>query len=190
MKREQEIQLQQIVLDYFIDVDDKTMSSIIKSFVYNEGTTDNKISLLINKFIDDNGLKTAFINYHIDLNKDPNKFHFYRSSGSELEMINTIKSAFLNLAFNRFAYLMDQPTKKVKQKREVKLIEPQKIMLKYGEDDNDFDIHIVSNLNDNYCLCGNATEGDFIKESILNVKDKVTCQNCISIVNSTKKMKI
>lgn len=186
MKADQQLQLQQLVLDYFIDTDDKTMSDFIKCFVYNESTQDNKVSLLIDKFIKDNGLTQAFINHHIDL-KNPDAM-WLRSSLSERDMIDQIHRAFLNLAFNRFAWLMDQPIKKVRAKREIKLVEPQKIMLKY--DENDFDVHIVSDLNDNYCMCGNATEGDFIKESILNVKDKVTCKNCLSIVNSAKKMKV
>jgi len=193
MKAEQQLQIQQQVLDYFIDTDDKTMSSIIKCFVYSESTEDDKISKLIDKFIKDNGLTQAFINHHIDL-KNPDSM-WLRSSLSERDMIDQIHRAFLNLAFNRFAWLMDQPVKlmdqpvkKVRAKREIKLVEPQKIMLKY--DENDFDVHVVSDLNDNYCMCGNATEGDFIKESILNVKDKVTCKNCLSIVNSAKKMKV
>lgn len=186
MKAEQQIQIQELVLNYFIDVDDKTMSSIIKCFVYNESTKDDNISNLIDKFIKDNGLTQAFINHHIDL-KNPSSMWF-RSSTSEREMMDQINRAFLNLAFNRFAWLMDQPVKKVRVKKEIKLIEPQKIMLKY--DENDFDVHIVSDLNENYCMCGNATEGDFIKESILNVKDKVTCKNCLSIVKSAKNMKV
>ena len=183
MKAEQQIQIQQLVLDYFIDTDDKTMSAIIKCFVYNESTKDDKISELIDKFIKDNGLTQAFINHHLDLKNTESMW--LRSSLSERDMIDQVHRAFLNLAFNRFAWLMDKPVKKV---REIKLVEPQRIMLKY--DENDCDVHIVSDLNDNYCLCGNATEGDFIKESILNVKDKVTCKNCLSIVNSAKKMKV
>lgn len=99
MKQEQ---VQKIILNYFKDTDDKTLVAIIDSFVYNEPITDrtSNTSKLIEKFIDDNGLTTAYVNYLSDL-RNPTK-SFFSCSGSERQMIQMVIEAMLSLSYNRF----------------------------------------------------------------------------------------
>ena len=142
------------------------MSSIIKCFVYNVSTQDEKVSKLIDKFIKDNGLTQVFIHHQLDLQHPESMFS--KSSLSERDMMDQLHRAFLNLAFNRFSWLMakDQPVKKVRAKREIKLVEPQKISIKYYDDE--IDVHIVSTLTDSYCLCGNSIDRD--RNAAINMK--------------------
>lgn len=92
-------QLQQIVFDYFKDVDDDTILSITHSFTFIKPADNNKVSELITKFLKDNGLERAYVNYLSDFN-DPDKL-FFRSSMAEADIIQKIKIAFLVMSFNR-----------------------------------------------------------------------------------------
>ncbi len=92
-------QLQQIVFDYFKDIDDDTILSITHSFTFIKPADNNKVSELITKFLKDNGLERAYVNYLSDFN-DPDKL-FFRSSMAEADIIREIKIAFLVLSFNR-----------------------------------------------------------------------------------------
>ena len=90
MTESQDIQIQKILIDYFKDFDDETMIKVIDSFVYDESTTDTKISKIIEKFIDDNSLTKAFINNALDKKRESTQY-FTKSSGSEREMIDKVK---------------------------------------------------------------------------------------------------
>lgn len=102
-----ERQVQEIVLDYFKNMDDKTVSDVVDSFVYHTPITDkrSKTSKIIEKFLEDNGLVNAYTNYLSDYVKKENKF-FLHSSMSEVDMIEKVKNAMLNLAYNRFRNLV------------------------------------------------------------------------------------
>lgn len=94
------IQLQKIIFDYFKDVEDATLVEIVDSFVYDQPNPSSEVSKIIEKFMKDNGLETAFINYHYDKEKK-NKF-FDRSQLSEKSMIENVKMSLLGLSHNRF----------------------------------------------------------------------------------------
>lgn len=94
----QGIRIQEIVADYFENTDNETLVSIIESFVYNLPAEKEGISKIIEKFIEDNELTTAYVNYLSDIKKQ--KF-FLSSAPSERYMIQDIKHAMLNLSFNR-----------------------------------------------------------------------------------------
>ena len=191
MKASQSIDLQKIVIDYFEKYDDKTMVEVIESFVYKLPSKSNKTGELIEQFLNDNGLKEAFVNCAIDDAKEKVNpdYLFNRASASEREMIEQIKISFLNLAYNRLRHnTIDVKPEISVRVVEDKTIEPPKVKLIYDEF-GDADVHILSD-HDKYCLCGNRTEGEFITESVLNVTDKVTCPNCISLVKSIKKYRV
>jgi hypothetical protein len=98
MTESQDIQIQKILIEYFKDFDNETMIKIIDSFVYEQSATDNKIGEIIQKFLSDNSLTTAYVNCMLDKTAQ----YFTRSTNSERQMIDLIKAGFLNLAYNRF----------------------------------------------------------------------------------------
>lgn len=104
MNFEQEVQ--EIVLEYFKNVDDKTIFEVIDSFVYFTPITNrkSKTSKIIEKFLEDNGLTNAYLNYVNDMT---NKTKFFnKSSMSEADLIEKVRTAMLNLAYNRFRNLV------------------------------------------------------------------------------------
>jgi uncharacterized membrane-anchored protein YjiN (DUF445 family) len=103
-----ERQVQELVLDYFKDMDDKTISEVVDSFVYATPITDrkSKTSKVLEKFLTDNGLVQAFTNYMIDY-KNPSRY-FSRASMSEVDMIEKVRNAMLNLSFNRYRALVSK----------------------------------------------------------------------------------
>lgn len=102
-----ERQVQEIVLDYFKNMDDKTVSDVVDSFVYNTPITDKKAktSKIIEKFLKDNGLVKAHINYVSDYVDKENKY-LMRSQMSDVDMIEKVRNAMLNLAYNRYRSLV------------------------------------------------------------------------------------
>ena len=103
-------EIQEDLFDYFKDVDNKMLSDFIDVFVYHNITTDSKISKLSEKFLEDNGLTNAYINYMHD--RDNPKQYFRRASMSDSSMVDQIKSALLSIAYNRFRKVLDNPTPK------------------------------------------------------------------------------
>jgi hypothetical protein len=97
-----ERQVQELVLDYFKDMDDKIVVDVVDSFVYGSPITDtkSKTSAVIEKFLKDNGLEKAYMNYMIDA-RGETKF-FLRATMSEVDMIEKVRNAMLNLSYNRF----------------------------------------------------------------------------------------
>jgi hypothetical protein len=95
--------LQQQVLDFFKDENDDTFIQVVDSFCYGETTKNSKIGALISKFLKENDLEIAFVNYVSDYrSKDGGQRIFRRSSGSDITMIESVKLALMNVAFNRF----------------------------------------------------------------------------------------
>lgn len=103
-----ERQIQEIVLNYFKDIDDATVSAVIDAIVYITPITNrkSKASEVIEKFLKDNGLEKAFLNYIHDYRSESK--YFNRASLSEIEMIENVKKAFLNLSYNRFRVLVEK----------------------------------------------------------------------------------
>ena len=94
------IELQKIIFEYFKDIDDITFIEIVKSFVFDVSNPSKEASKLIEKFLKDNGLDDAFINYQYD--KTDKATLFRRSSLSQSSMIENIKTSLLTASFNRF----------------------------------------------------------------------------------------
>lgn len=107
-----EMQIQELVIDYFKDMDDATVSAVVDSIVYITPITDrkSKISGIIEKFLEDNGLTKAYLNYVYDYRNDSNFFN--RASLSEVDMIENVKKAFLNLSYNRYRALVEKKKEK------------------------------------------------------------------------------
>lgn len=107
-----ERQIQEIVLNYFKDMDDKTVSAVIDAIVYLNPITDrkSKVSEVIEKFLKDNGLEMAFLNYMHDYRGESK--YFYRASLSEVDMIEKIKKALLNLSYHRYRALIEKKKEK------------------------------------------------------------------------------
>ncbi len=91
-------EIQEDLTEYFKDTDDATFVSFINVFIYFNGTTDSKISNLIDKFLTDFGLVEAFLNYTLTM-KEPNKF--FMAFPSDVRMIEEIRLSFLSLSFFR-----------------------------------------------------------------------------------------
>lgn len=118
MTTEQQKQIQQHIIDYFKEYDNDVFVAIIDSFVYQERATKN-VSEIIEKFLTDNQLTDAYVNYISD-QKDQ-KF-FNRTSMSQGAMIDTIKTALLNASFNRLRKTIDETRKFKKLKKDFKEI--------------------------------------------------------------------
>ena len=175
------LDMQKIIIDYFEDTDDKTMISIIDSFVYGKSTKNNEASKLIESFIKDNGIETAFVNYMIDIKaKAEGNPMWLRSSYSERSIIEDIKLSLLNLSYNRFRNLVD---------KQVKPIECKKVKLKTDNEDTS-SIHAISILDSEITICGVYTEGDYVSDVKHNVKGKITCEHCIAIIKQGKSIKL
>ncbi len=97
-----ENRVQSLIIEYFKDTDDKTLVTFIESFVYHLPASNENLSKMIDKFLEDNGLKIAYCNYITDL-KNPDRY-LNLSSRSETNMIEDIKFAMLNLSFNRLRF--------------------------------------------------------------------------------------
>jgi hypothetical protein len=103
-------QIQEIVTDWFEEYDDKTVSDFICSFVYMQPTKNKTISLLIEKFLDDNGLKTIYVNYLSDIRrKNEGKLIFNSCSHTDRNMLIDINTSLLSLSFNRLRTIVDKP---------------------------------------------------------------------------------
>lgn len=211
---EQNIQIQKILIEYFKDFNDDTIIKVIKSFVYEESTNDNEIGEIIEKFLYDNSLKTAYVNVILDKSAQ----YFTRSTGSQREIIDSVKVAFLNLAFNRFKLsaielklakseldiaksennitINKLKIKKSARKNKVNpsvgtgwFTKAKKVKFRF-DDDTDADVHVNTTLNNNYTLCGISIDGDYTHDVELNSTEKITCQHCLDIINQCKTTKI
>lgn len=98
--------IQEDLMDWFDTIDDKLFVGFVDSFVYQKGTSNSKVSKLIEKFLEEFELKEAFL-YYQELLKKENLF--YRAP-SQIEMINNIRMSLLSLAYNRFANIIKNGT--------------------------------------------------------------------------------
>lgn len=107
-----ERRVQELVLDYFKDIDDTTVSAVVDAMVYFNPITDrkSKASEVIEKFLKDNGLEQAFLNYTHDYRSESK--YFNRASLSEIDMVEKVKNAFLNLSYNRYRVLVNKKKEK------------------------------------------------------------------------------
>ncbi len=187
MKNEQRIQ--EIIFDYFRDMDNNTVSLFIDSFVYHTPITKkNGISELIDKFLKDNGLVNAYLNYLEDMKRAKEKTaSFFKSSGSDSHMIQTINMALLNLAYNRFRRI-DHTKAPESPKAPVKKQRPDAIKI-LGTSEIEKSVHIASPLNENYTLCSIMLDGNLAGDSE-PTNDKIDCDHCKQIVKTIKKTEL
>jgi hypothetical protein len=80
-------------------MDDDTFIKVVDMLAFHKGTSDIKLSRLTEKFLNDNGLHQAYINYTLAMNK-PNQF--FQQHPTDIEMIVEIKQSLLALSHNRF----------------------------------------------------------------------------------------
>jgi hypothetical protein len=106
MDTKQQHDLQKQIITYFESHDDATLVAFIELFVYHKGTKNTEISKLVEKFLVDNGLNDAYMNYIMDSREGDDKPLFKRSSFSQRIMIDAVSSALMNAAFNRLRRLV------------------------------------------------------------------------------------
>lgn len=175
------IQIQEIVFEYFKDTDTATVISLTNAFAFNNvQSNDNETGKIIQKFLIDNGLETAYVNYVSDVIRNEQKF-FIKSESSEMQTIEQVKLAFLVLSFNRLRNEYKAP---------IKLKEADKIKI-LGTGDIKAGVHIISNVvcGDEYTLCGIMTEGEFVGTTE-KTTETCDCKNCIAIVKQCKGIKL
>lgn len=120
--------LQQIVIDFFKDVDDKIVSDLVDVFNYRVKAIYPETNKLLDDFLDKNGIRNSFINVLID-NKDDSILeqmnavftgqrsdYFCRATMSDRDMINSISMALFNMVTQRFRQIIHEPKKTVKVK--------------------------------------------------------------------------
>ena len=90
-------QIQTIVYDWFDTYDDATVTAFISSFIYMQPAKNENISSLIDKFLDDNGLKNAYVNNLSDSRRNANgeNVYFNSCSRSDKNMLIDIQSSLL-----------------------------------------------------------------------------------------------
>lgn len=172
--KDQFLQLQETLTEYFKDFDNPTLIKFIESFSFHLPTRDNTTGKLIEKFLKDNELELAYVNYVSDFVKRESKF-FSVSAPSDRLMIENIKNALNTIAFNRFRN-MDFP-KPLKQ--------PSKVEFDGSMDIAKGTICIVDNFRGEYTLCGTLIEGDY-SGGHKTTEEKANCPQCASVVNYCK----
>ncbi len=171
------IQIQEIVFDYFKDVDNKTLTRIVDAFVFHQAIKpDTDAGKLVEKFLADNELEMAYIDYVYDY-VDKKSTVFSRSNSSQTQIIEYIKTAFLTLSYNRFRQI-DHLKPTVADK--VKVL---------GTGDIEVSVHVVCNINSDYTICSLMIDGDFIGKTEPTT-ERVDCNHCLQIVNMCKSIEI
>ena len=92
-------EIQEDLMEYFKDIDDKTFIAIVDVIVYQLGTTDSNISKLSEKFLKDTGLEEAYLNYILELN-NPSKF--LKANPTDVRMIENVNVSLISIGFIRF----------------------------------------------------------------------------------------
>lgn len=92
-------EIQEDLMEYFKDIDDKTFIGIVDVIVYQLGTTDSNISKLSEKFLTDNGLSEAYLNYILEM-KHPSKF--FQPNPTDVRMIEDVNVSLISIGFIRF----------------------------------------------------------------------------------------
>lgn len=96
-------EIQEDLMEYFKDIDDKTFIAIVDVIVYQLGTTDSNISKLSEKFLTDNGLSEAYLNYILEL-KNPSKF--FQANPTDVRMIEDVNVSLISIGFIRFKRML------------------------------------------------------------------------------------
>lgn len=99
------LEIQENLFEYFDNVEDKQFVDFVDAFVYDIPVKLEGSSKLIEKFLEDNDIQKAFLNYQLDL-RNKEKIIFFRSTMSQRTIIEQIKQALLSLAYNRFRNLV------------------------------------------------------------------------------------
>lgn len=102
-------EIQENLFEYFEDMDDKTFVAVVDKIVYHQGDEDIRTSKLAEKFLIDNGLKDAYLDYLIEL-KTPNSY--FRRNPSGVDMIEKVKNSLLSVSQNRFRRVLSKSTPK------------------------------------------------------------------------------
>lgn len=186
MEAKQQLQFQRIVFDYFEKVDNKTLMDVIDGFIYGQTNISKKASDLFEKFLDDNGLTSTYCDFVYDESEEGKARYFRKSNLSAIQMIEQLKWSFLNLSYNRLKF-GDIVVKKAKKETTIK--EANKIKFRF-EDDEESEIHILSNLNEEYTICGIYTDGDHVSDVKLSPKGKTDCIHYRDLVNMCKSIKL
>ncbi len=105
---------------------------------------------------------------------------FLKASHSERDIVEQVKIAFLNLAFNRFREVKEVNIPKLKKADKIKVL---------GTSEVEKSVHIVSNLNSYYTICSLLLDGDMIGDTE-PTNDKVDCEECRSTVKMCKSIEI
>ena len=99
----QSYQVQEIVLDWFKDVDNEHVMDFMYVFIYNDKAMYPDTNELLDKFLNENGLKNSYTNYLIDLkDKDDKTKFFRRQTFSDSSILEDVRNGLFNLCFNRF----------------------------------------------------------------------------------------
>lgn len=174
--------IQEIVFDYCKNMSDAELVLFIDTFCmsnYNE--TGSKIS---EEFIKNLEIEDVFIRYIKDCEKMKNNvnFSFYSTSLSERNLIENIKISLFVLSYKRLTINVNQKpkTKKIKLPRFKKI----KLIFEGNEE-----IHAYNPINSNYTLCSDLIDSDMFSNQESS-EHKITCKNCLNIINTCKSKSI
>jgi len=108
------VELQEDLMEYFKDMDDKTFVEVVNIIVYQLGTSDSNMSKLAEKFLEDNGLGEAYLNYILEM-KRPSQF--FSRHPSDIKMIEDVNVSLLSLSFIRLKRGLSKSTSISKPKQ-------------------------------------------------------------------------
>jgi hypothetical protein len=166
------IRVQKLVLDYFKDHSDYVIAGVVRTIVYDEPCT-TAIQAIVDKFLSDNGITTAYKKYKSD-QANP-KRSFNSVSGAELNILSSMQQALLNLIVNRYRILATEQKPVVEKK-----VKPWSIkVLDTGE------VHGLSNHPD-YAICSLQLYEDVVGKTE-EVRTKINCPQCLEIIKLCKK---
>lgn len=103
------IEIQEDLFEYFKDMNDINFIAVVDKIVYHNGDSNSETSKLCEKFLEDNGLVEAYLNYIMEMNK---QHSFFLKHPSDIEMIENIKRSLLSLSYNRFRRSLNKSTPK------------------------------------------------------------------------------
>lgn len=194
------------VIDSFVyemGTNDERISKIIEKFISDNLLTDtycNYISDKTNKksffnkcsrselqMID--YLKNGFLNlaynrlrisvYELKLEKIKNNIAKHDMTIAKCNL--RIKEIENDTLINDLQDKENQKTKKDKKQN----VDYKKVKLRF-DDDNAAEVHMIIGFNESYTLCGILIEGDYTHNVEFNSTEKITCHNCLDVINQCK----
>lgn len=93
-------EIQEDLMEFLKDVDDKTFVGFVDSMVFHVGTDDGKVTELCTRFLEEQDIKEEYLDY-VRMMKLPKKPLFIGNMAS-VEIIEKIKQSLLALSHNRF----------------------------------------------------------------------------------------